>query len=261
MNIQRNLINLIAHPILTFKLINKFMINFLFEDLAKKNAHNFFKNKNLLKYFNKGQENEIITDFIDLKNLYCLIKKRKPRCVVEFGSGFSTIAICLALKENKDKENISGKLFSVDGNEEWIKNTENKVDNELKEFVKFHYSKTKITKYNGQVSSLHEDLPDVSPNFIYLDGPSPLDVEGEINGITFNSKNKKNLNKNDIRRIVAADVLLYESTAPADFFVLVDRRYINANFLEKNLVYKYKIRKKLYFGGFVSFEKKYQPYP
>tara|TARA_B110000008_G_C16797947_1_gene495428 strand:+ start:32 stop:808 length:777 start_codon:yes stop_codon:yes gene_type:complete len=258
MNIQKNLKNLIKHPYLSLKLINKSIINFIFENLAKKKAKNFFENKNFIKYFIKGHENEIISDFIDLKNLYSLIRKRKPKCVIEFGSGFSTIAICLALKDNQTEDNILGRLFSIDGNQEWIKNTENKVDDDLKKFVTFHYSKSKITNYNGQIASLHESLPDVSPNFIYLDGPSPLDVGGDINGISFNSKN---LETQNIRRIVAADVLLYESTAPADFFVLLDRRYTNANFLEKNLIYKYNVRKKLYFGGFVSFEKKYQPYP
>ena len=53
-------------------------------------------------------------NFIDLERLYKLIIKRKPKVILEFGSGFSTIAICLALREIKAKENFIGKLISVE---------------------------------------------------------------------------------------------------------------------------------------------------
>jgi len=252
MNLKKNIINLVKYPLLSIKLFIKILKDIFLKKVVEKNSKNFFENNNMIKYFISGAEKEVCPDYIDLKNLYGLIRERKPKCVVEFGSGFSTIAITLALKENKLKDNVSGRLFSVDGNEDWIKNTEKKINSELKKFVKFHYSKPIIARYNGQIVSLHDNLPDVSPNFIYLDGPSPLDVVGEKHGLSF---------KSNSRRIVAADPLLYESTAPADFFILVDRRYTNSNFLEKNLIYDYKVVKKIHFGGFVTFEKKYQPYP
>ena len=62
------------------------------------------------------------------------------------------------------------------------------------------------------------------------------------------------------RRIVASDILLYESSSPHDFFILVDRRYVNTNFLSNNLKYKYTLKKDLALG-IVTFERKYQPYP
>ena len=179
--------------------------------------------------------------------------------------------MALALKENESKNNILGKLFSVDGNKEWIENTKSKISKDLKKYVQFHFSKATIAKHNGSIVSFHESLPNVSPNLIYLDGPSPLDVGGNIHGLSFQSKPIKkdddpneevfyNYNNNS-RRIIAADPLLYESTAPADFFIFIDRRYTNANFLEKNLIYSYKIKKDISFGGVITFEKKYQPYP
>ena len=114
-------------------------------------------------------------------------------------------------------------------------------------------------------------MPNVSPNLIYLDGPCNFDVSGNIHGLSFQSKPiKKNYSPNEeifynynnnSRRIVAADPLLYESTAPADFFIFTDRRYTNANFLEKNLKYNYKIKKDISLGGTITFEKKYQHHP
>ena len=147
-----------------------------------------------------------------------------------------------------------------------MENTKNKLDKNLLDYVKFYYSKPYISKYKDQLVTYHEVLPDISPNFIYLDGPAPDDVVNTLNGITFNSKTIKNENgkvffEKKSRRIVSADVLMYESTSPSDFFILVDKRYSNANFLESSLLFDYIVKKQLYFGGTVTFEKKYQPYP
>ena len=52
-----------------------------------------------------GNKDEVKPEFIDLKNIFELITSRKPKCVLEFGVGFSTICIALALKENEKKRN------------------------------------------------------------------------------------------------------------------------------------------------------------
>lgn len=243
------------------KVLYKIIIDRFFLSYKKKKAKIFFKKKNYLKYFFEGSTNEFMPNFIDLERLFKLIIKRKPKVILEFGSGFSTIAICLALREIQAKENFLGKLISLEGNKKWFDNTKNKINDDLKPFVKIKYSAANSILIDNQLASLHESLPNVSPNFIYLDGPSPLDVDSKINGLSFKMDDPRELNKNCERRIVSADPLLYESTAPSDFFILVDRRYNNVNFLEKNLKYEYKIKKNLHFGGFTTFEKKYQPYP
>ena len=268
---KKKILNLINHPFLTACLLYKILKNYFFSDYIEKRAEFFFIKNDLVKYFKRNDPNELAPEWTDLKFIYDLVRKRKPHCMIEFGSGISTIAIGLALKENDLKDKIVGRLISVDGNKKWIENTKKKIDNELKEYIQFHFSKAVISTYNGQIVSLHESLPNVSPNLIYLDGPSPLDVSGNINGLSFQSKPiKKDDDPNDgifydycnnSRRIVAADPLLYESTAPADFFIFTDRRYTNANFLEKNLKYRYKIKKDISLGGNITFEKKYQPYP
>jgi hypothetical protein len=255
----------LIHPVLSVSLFKKIIFD-KFYARHEASCKNFFKKKDFLKYFTTGSPEELKPDFIDLKRIYDLVRKRRPKCILEFGSGFSTIAFALAAKVNEEKENFETRIFSVDSNIYWIKNSENKLSPILKKYINFQYSKTKIINYKEQIASIHENLPDISPNLIYLDGPSPEDVNGDIYNISFKSKNFYNEDnsifyKNNGRRIVSADPLFYESSAPADFFILVDRRYCAANFLEKNLMYDYKIKKNLYFGGFVTFEKKYQPYP
>ena len=269
--LKKNISNLINHPFLTASLIYKILKNYFFLDYIEKKAKFFFIKNDFIKYFKTNDSNEFSPRWTDLKFMYDLIRKRKPTCVVEFGSGASTIAIGLGLRENELKDKIIGRLFSVDGNKQWIENTKKKIDKDLKEYIQFHFSKAVISTYNGQIVSFHESLPNVSPNLIYLDGPSPSDVSGNINGLSFQSNPiKKDDDSNDgvfydycnnSRRIVAADPLLYENTAPADFFIFTDRRYTNANFLEKNLKYSYKIKKDISLGGTITFEKQYQPYP
>ena len=107
------------------------------------------------------------------------------------------LAIILALIENQKENNIDGKLFSVDGNDKWLNNILNLIPKNFLEYSSFLYSKPKISSYNNQIISFHENLPDVSPNFIYLDGPSHRDVEGDIKNIMF-KENKLKITKESL---------------------------------------------------------------
>ena len=214
--LKKKIINWFSNPHFVYELLisaikKKFITQY--ENYCK----NFFKNKNLLTYFISGKTNEFIPEFIDLKNLYKQILYRKPKCVLEFGVGFTTICIALALKENT-KKGFHGKLYTVDSEEDWLRNTEEKLPNELKKFVTFHPSPCSVHEMDGQLVTLYDNLPNISPNFIYLDGPSPQSVKGQIHGLGFFEKNSTSQEMKFIRRIVAADILLYESSAPADFF-------------------------------------------
>ena len=205
----------------------------------KKEAENFFKKKELLKYFISGNKTEIKPEFLDLKNLYQSIIKRKPKIVLEFGVGFSTIAMLLALHENS-VSGVSGKLYVVDPEKKWIKNTKKKLPSFLKKYVIFNYSSTRANNLNGQLVSFFDKLPDISPNIILLDGPNPESVIGSVNGLKFSSG----------RPIIAADILLYESSSPTDFLIIVDGRHRNANFLKKNLKLNYKFSRNVGFKRF-----------
>lgn len=201
-----------------------------FKRKIEDNAENFFKKKKIIKYFSNGSQDEIPSVFFDLKNLYQEVTKRKPTCVLEFGVGFSSIAIAIALKENHSK-GFDGHLFVIDPEKKWISNTSKKFPNELKKFVTFKYSECKLSFFRGQLVSLFDDLPNICPDFIYLDGPNPDSVNGDSRGLDFKTYN---------RPIISADITLYESTSPNNLFILVDGRYRNVNFLQNNLLYDYK---------------------
>lgn len=87
------------------------------------------------------------------------------------------------------------------------------------------YSAVKAGTYQDQMCSYYQKLPDIVPDFIYLDGPSPSDVKGNINGMTFQCWE---------RTIVAGDVLLMESVLLPGTHIWVDGRVNNTRFLENN---------------------------
>jgi len=219
------------------RFVNKNKTKLLYE------AKNFFIEKGYLKYFSSGSKTEIKPDYLDLINLFKIIISRKPKVVLEFGVGFSTIAILLALNENS-KIGVNGKLYVVDPEKKWIKNTEKKIPIFLKNYVSFNYSPARVNILDGQIVSLFDQLPDICPEIILLDGPNPESVKGNYKGLKFSSG----------RPIIAADPLLYETSSPNKFFIIIDGRHRNAEFLKNNLKGRYQIKKSSAFKRF-TFEK------
>ena len=172
----------------------------------------------------------------DLARLHRLIRKRKAFTVLEFGSGLSTIVMADALNKNKadflaieEKPELRNRfifqIFSVESDKQWIEHSQSNFPKHLLEHVNFHYSEIKIDTFNGRICHFYEDLPDIVPDFIYLDGPNPKDVKGSLNGMTFQC---------DERTVMAADLLLMESILLPGTFILVDGRTNNARFLKNN---------------------------
>ncbi len=180
-------------------------------------------------------------EIIDLARVYDMIDKNKPFTVLEFGVGYSTIVIAKALYENKkkfNKKNIEKirnskmfKVFSVDASKKWIEETKKNLPNYLKEFVEFHHSEVEVKLINNQVCHVYKSIPDINPEFIYLDGPHPLDPSGKVNNISFKCLE---------RTPISADIIYLESTLLPGTKILVDGRVNNVRFLRNNLKRKYK---------------------
>ena len=180
---------------------------------------------------------------VDLARIHRLIRTRKSLTVLEFGVGYSTIVIADALRKNRDewealasppevRNRFLFHCFSVDASKSWLELAQSKFPDELRPFVTFHYSPVKIGTHNGQLCHFYENLPDVIPDFIYLDGPDPADVQGSIHGLTFQCPE---------RTVMSGDPLLLESTLLPGFFMLLDGRTNNARFLQRNFRRTYKV--------------------
>lgn len=181
----------------------------------------------------------------DLVRLHRLIRDRMAQTVLEFGVGFSTVVMAHALTKNQAdfealpnpprlRNRMAFKLFSVDSSRHWIDETTKRIPVSLKDRVQLHYSRVFVGTHLGQLCHFYERLPNVVADFIYLDGPSPKDVEGDVNGLDFSV---------DERTVMAGDLLLMESTMLPGTFILVDGRVNNARFLERNFTRPFRCRR------------------
>ena len=85
--IRKKFKNWLFHPVFFFQLLSS-IIKKKFIPIYERKAIDFFKSKDIYKYFVSDNKGEFKPDFIDLKNIFELITSRKPKCVLEFGSGF-----------------------------------------------------------------------------------------------------------------------------------------------------------------------------
>ncbi|MDZ7696607.1 MAG: hypothetical protein U5R49_06710 [Deltaproteobacteria bacterium] len=193
-----------------------------------------------------GDKEELPAKWDDLARLYKLVRERKPFQILEFGSGFSTVAMACALKKNweeyldiltdKQVDTQFGRpnMVSIESSGKWQENTRLKIDKAgLSDFSEIVFSRVSVAEYQGQVCHFYNELPNVVPDFVYLDGPDPSTVEGSINGISF---------QNPKRTVMSGDILKYESTLLPGFFMIVDGRINNARFLKRMLKRYYNIQ-------------------
>ncbi len=185
----------------------------------------------------RSQGDRIKPKFRDLARLHSIVRQRKCLTVLEFGVGFSTLVLADALQKNKTdwaeaddlpeiREAFPFSLHSVDSGDKWIEATKNILTDRLKDLVQFYNSPVKVDHFNGKMCHFYEQLPDVVPDFIYIDGPDPATVKGEINGQSWN---------NPARVVMSADLLLIEPFLMPGTLVLFDGRTLNARFLASHI--------------------------
>ena len=169
----------------------------------------------------------------DLYHLDSIITKRLPEICLEFGSGLSTLVIAHRLYILKKKSLLkSPKIYSIETDESYGKEIEQIIPDHLKDIVKIIISPSKASILDSQLVCYHDCLPDISPDFIYLDGPAQYNIEGSIKcGLSFKS-----------RATVSADLLLYESTLKTGTCILVDGRRENVEFLKNTFLKSYKVK-------------------
>lgn len=170
---------------------------------------------------------------LDLILLHFIIKETKRITVLEFGCGDSSLIISKALEHNKKKylkyvkKNLRKtnlfQLHSVDSNKKYINLTKKKftANNSF-----FYHSNAYLVKYNGEITSEFLKLPNICPDFIFIDGPHVLDVKGSVNGITFKTKD---------RTLTGCDILKIENFLLPGTIILLDGLTNYAFYLKNNL--------------------------
>ena len=95
----------------------------------------------------------------------------------------------------------------------------------FEKYVSLIKSKNKLIEYEGKYATRCTNIPNISPDLIYLDGPSQYATKQNINGF----------NLNNISRFpMSADTLFRIFLEPGTF-IIVDGRTANARFLKDHL--------------------------
>jgi len=166
-------------------------------------------------------------DFSDMWFLYRAVRKQKPRCVLEFGSGCSTVMLAQALYENG-----SGQMYSIDADPHWASVTDACLPTHLRSICRVMHCPVKVLGHSNEGCPIiiHLDRPEVTPDFIYVDGPAHID--GSVN-------------------VIGIDVLELEDRLPRNTCVVVDGRPKNTAYLRQHLQRRHQLRFRWPFGNCV----------
>jgi hypothetical protein len=191
-------------------------------------AEKFFKKIDLYRELKLSQDN-LKANFADLQFLYELILNKKISTILEFGTGFSTILMAAALKFNLKKKGGGNKIYTLETEKKWINIVKKKLV-KFKKYSKIIHSKCEIRLINMSLCSVYKNLPNITPDLIYMDGPDPDAVKSKI----------FNLNYENSGNPVSADILLYEYRLKPGAIIIIDGRPNNVVFLKTHLKRKYK---------------------
>ena len=173
--------------------------------------------------------------WLDLIRLHYLVRSRRVTTVLEFGVGHSSGVIAHALAANREefgmyvKEKLrrsnAFELHTVDESEHWIEAAEERLSSQFTEHTTFYVSPVRMTTFNGRICTEYQRLPNICPDFIYLDAPAQWPVSGDVNGISTNHPD---------RLPMACDLIKIEHFLLPGTLIVVDGRTANARFLKTN---------------------------
>jgi len=176
----------------------------------------------------------------DLYSLYRIIKKNNVLAVTEFGSGFSTSVIALALSENKlNLGSLASSirhpnpfsLMTVDCSAEFMNLSLNRIPQSLRTVdIKAVITSASMNLVADQICHLYDHLPAFTSDLYYLDGPGCDQVTGGVNGFSVNFGS----NDYSYGLPMSADLILIEPYLWPGTIVVTDGRGANAQFLLNN---------------------------
>jgi hypothetical protein len=213
------------------------------KNLATEQEFNDFLNhfaKNELISTNKTERETLLDppEFNDLYFLYKTTRESHAVSILEFGSGYSTLIFAIALYQNylhfgqeylkKCTHPNSFQLLTVDASPYFLETSIKRIPEEIQKFVTAHSSQVELFEFGGaggQIVNRWIDLPNFSPDLIYIDGPDPEQIPTEIKGYKYNNFSLP----------MSADLLQREFFLWNGTQIIMDGRGANAEFLRRNL--------------------------
>ncbi len=175
----------------------------------------------------------------DLYFLYCFVRDHSIVSVLEFGSGWSSVAFARGLMENDESFGESYRaqvrhpnpfrLLTVDASEKWSKRAQERVPLEMQSLVTFHLSSVAVAQDGASdfgVRHHYESLPFFIPDLVYLDGPDSDQVRPVNDFELFVQPHSLPM---------SGDLLRMEPQLWPGTYVITDGRLGNARFLRDRL--------------------------
>jgi hypothetical protein len=154
-------------------------------------------------------------NFADVTALWFLdrlLRQRKPRTLVAFGSGCSTVMLAQALWENRHQAPDSGGgLYSIDADPSWAAATAKAMPPHLPPLCRILSSPLLEVAQAGTLGFRPATIPDVAANFLYEEGPALTPA-----------------------RRMAIDVVAMEDKLPHALYMGVDDRQENTASFKRN---------------------------
>lgn len=174
----------------------------------------------------------------DLYRLYRFVVDNSVLSILEIGSGWSTFALFLGLKQNIEKcasqYTDSGrftnlfKMVSVDSSRFFYERARNRVEKFFGHSTDLFFLKTdfKMNLLHGTPVALMEPSPRWDFDLIYLDAPEPEQID--LNGCSSPINTKNDLP-------ICGDVLKFEPYMLPNTSIIIDGRTANSRFVSSHL--------------------------
>jgi len=216
------------------KFVNSFFKNIGLDELVFESS----KKQTDIKLQKKSETIKPVLE--ELYFLYQMIKINNRLTVLEFGSGYSTLIMSIALYENKLKliNNLNNirksnifEIFTIENEIKYLNITKKRNNFFLKKLkikpkINYIFSNCNVELFNGNIVHSYSKLPKCNPDLIYLDGPGQFNLRGNINNINFAH--------NDFTPI-SSDIIKIEFFLNPGTIIVIDGRYHNVVYLRSNL--------------------------
>jgi len=110
--------------------------------------------------------------YSDYWELYQAVRARKPREILECGTGTSTLVMAFALCEN-EREGCPGRITSMEELDEYYRMARGLLPVSLQPYVELVHSPTVEDCYSLFRGVRYRDVPSRPYDFVFVDGPKP----------------------------------------------------------------------------------------
>lgn len=190
-------------------------------------------NNKIMRFCNQEASGLYEPELDDLWFLYKLIKDKCVTSILEYGCGWSTYVMAIALYENfldfglEHRQAIrhpnAFKLMTIDSSKKFLASAMNRISGEIKENVLPVFSSPILTSLDGVICHKFDFIPNFAPDLVYLDGPDHNQVMGNVEGFQYDES---------YTQPMGSDLLMVEPFLWPETMIVIDGRTANARFLE-----------------------------